>query len=289
MADERVRALERRWQASGALEDGAAWLSARLQAGDLSPRHLEVAYLCGHPAARALGPARPLLSAKLAGFVFQVTGSTLNAWGKKGCPRIQRGRTFVFDLAAVAAWRTTVPPHALSGSRGRHETFVGNLVRTCGFHDPFAAYQGTLAALRAALGAAPHELAERVLDAAGRWLADPGASSEVATALAAYPPAQAMSGPPASAGFLIEAIDRYGDDFAAARDDSLHVPIYWTDGHGHAQLDRMGRITDGLVYMGSAGEDPRAYDRRLLAAAAPALAAWALGRPARSSPRPVDS
>lgn len=57
MADQDVRALERRWQQSGALEDEVAWLQALLRCEALDPARLELAAYLGHPAAlRALGP-----------------------------------------------------------------------------------------------------------------------------------------------------------------------------------------------------------------------------------------
>ncbi len=51
MGDERLRELERRFVATGAAEDGAAWLLERVRAGDLTRTRLEVAALCGHAGA----------------------------------------------------------------------------------------------------------------------------------------------------------------------------------------------------------------------------------------------
>lgn len=55
MTDTRLRELERRFRASGAVEDEAAWLAARVRAGELSRAALELAAWVAHPAAeRAL-------------------------------------------------------------------------------------------------------------------------------------------------------------------------------------------------------------------------------------------
>lgn len=54
MSDDRVRTLEQRWRASGALEDERAWIHARARAGLLSADRLELAQALG---AEALGGA----------------------------------------------------------------------------------------------------------------------------------------------------------------------------------------------------------------------------------------
>ncbi len=58
MTDGALRALERRWRATGAVEDEAAWLAARLRAGVLAEARLRAAARLGHRAAQAaLGDA----------------------------------------------------------------------------------------------------------------------------------------------------------------------------------------------------------------------------------------
>lgn len=52
MTDDALRALERRWRATGAVEDEAAWLSARLRAGGLAEARLRAAARLGHRAAQ---------------------------------------------------------------------------------------------------------------------------------------------------------------------------------------------------------------------------------------------
>jgi hypothetical protein len=60
LSDERLRDLRRRWEASGQLEDEAAYLRERVRAGELTSDRLELAALCRHLGARAaLGGAAP--------------------------------------------------------------------------------------------------------------------------------------------------------------------------------------------------------------------------------------
>lgn len=57
MSDEDVRDAERRWRASGSVEDQAAWLRARVRAGALPLAHVHAAAFLGHEAARRVEPA----------------------------------------------------------------------------------------------------------------------------------------------------------------------------------------------------------------------------------------
>lgn len=60
MSDERLRALERQFRASGSPTDEAAWLRARVQAGEVQPDRLRLAALLGHAGAwEALGDDAP--------------------------------------------------------------------------------------------------------------------------------------------------------------------------------------------------------------------------------------
>ena len=52
MSDEALRALERRWRASGSTADEADYLRERVRVGDLAPDALALAAYCGHAAAR---------------------------------------------------------------------------------------------------------------------------------------------------------------------------------------------------------------------------------------------
>lgn len=60
MTDSNLRELERRFRASGSVEEEAAWLRARVQAGELESGKLELAAFLGHQAAQeALGDDSP--------------------------------------------------------------------------------------------------------------------------------------------------------------------------------------------------------------------------------------
>lgn len=60
MADDQLRELERRFRASGSIDDERRWLGERLRAGTITRERLEVAAHAGHEAARAvLGAAPP--------------------------------------------------------------------------------------------------------------------------------------------------------------------------------------------------------------------------------------
>lgn len=53
MSDQQLRELWRRWRSTGDAGDEATWLVASVRAGALRPERLELAGLCGRPAARA--------------------------------------------------------------------------------------------------------------------------------------------------------------------------------------------------------------------------------------------
>ena len=61
MSDERLRQLERRWKEAGLIADEAAWLRARVQAGEVSEEGVRLAAYLGQQAAREiLGAEAPL-------------------------------------------------------------------------------------------------------------------------------------------------------------------------------------------------------------------------------------
>lgn len=51
MSDQELQELARRWRESGRVEDEAAWLRARVRAGQLAPDRLAMAAFMGHEAA----------------------------------------------------------------------------------------------------------------------------------------------------------------------------------------------------------------------------------------------
>ncbi len=56
MSDGRLRELERRWKESGSVDDGAAWLRARLRAGTIDRDRLLLAAYMGSPIAISAAP-----------------------------------------------------------------------------------------------------------------------------------------------------------------------------------------------------------------------------------------
>ena len=110
MADARLRDLERRFRASGSVEDEATWLRARVQAGELEQSRLELAAYCDHPAAVAAlacqsGPRR------LDDWVHG-----LERWGRETCVRAA-------SAAAV---------HALAKATPRPSDFVRSTTEALG-------------------------------------------------------------------------------------------------------------------------------------------------------------
>jgi hypothetical protein len=91
MADSNLRSLERAFRASGSVEDEAAWLRARIQAGDLEQSKLGLAAYCGSEAARTLSPPDEAFSLGLLHQWGQLAGARavleLCAWSHE---RIER-------------------------------------------------------------------------------------------------------------------------------------------------------------------------------------------------------
>ena len=89
MSDERLRELERRWQETGAVEDKAAYLRARLRADDLERKRLELAAYLGDAAARdVLGAdAPPNYDAREAGTAADSSFATALVRSPEGATR----------------------------------------------------------------------------------------------------------------------------------------------------------------------------------------------------------
>lgn len=100
MTDERLRALERAWLASGAEDDHVAWLQARLRAGTLGLRRAELAAYCG---SRAAQRALEVEATDCEELVPWVVG--LRAWGKEA---VVRAFTAV-GRATLPMWRERFP------------------------------------------------------------------------------------------------------------------------------------------------------------------------------------
>lgn len=109
MSDANLRELERRWRELGSVEAEAAWLQARIRAGDLAPERLELAAFWGSSAARECLPGHERsLSSKEMAAIFDISSGTLGKWVRKGCPASKPGRGRVFHLVPALEWYETV-------------------------------------------------------------------------------------------------------------------------------------------------------------------------------------
>lgn len=90
MADEELRALERRWRTTGALDDGAAFLNAKLRAGLVDEPRLRLAAFVGDPAATLVAGCDPaprhLLTCDRSG--LQSYFERLDEWGREAATRV---------------------------------------------------------------------------------------------------------------------------------------------------------------------------------------------------------
>jgi hypothetical protein len=86
MTDSNLRELERRFRTSGSVEDEAAWLLARVRAGELEQSKLNAAAFLEHKAARLAGYSElPLWNNDIRAFVSEIIA--LGAWRTpKGAP-----------------------------------------------------------------------------------------------------------------------------------------------------------------------------------------------------------
>lgn len=106
MTDGRIRALERRAASTGGADDEAAWLLARVRAGDLAPERLRLLAHLGHPAA-CMAASVPGHAAPLRGVVpARRWALALGAFGRETCARA------ALALArACATGLADAPPH----------------------------------------------------------------------------------------------------------------------------------------------------------------------------------
>jgi hypothetical protein len=106
VSDDRLRGLERRWRASGALDDEVAWLSGRVRAGDLTRERIQIAALLGHSAAREVwSQDGDLLLARAAAAEFARTSpGRLVKWRERGLPCHRVGRRVFYDPVEILAF-----------------------------------------------------------------------------------------------------------------------------------------------------------------------------------------
>lgn len=96
MADDALRRLERRFAATGAVDDEVRLLVARLRAGELTPERLRLASFCGHLAAsKALGKKEPTPRD-----IYDWSDAVLARWGKEARVRA----TLAIARAVLPRW-----------------------------------------------------------------------------------------------------------------------------------------------------------------------------------------
>ncbi len=91
MGDQGLRELESKWRSSGALEDEAAWLSARVAKGHLQGSRLSLAAWLGHPAAREAADEPPGFYSDLIWWEekeFRQAGDYLARYGSEAMTRV---------------------------------------------------------------------------------------------------------------------------------------------------------------------------------------------------------
>jgi hypothetical protein len=103
MSDERLRELTRRWELTGATDDGAALLQARVRAGQLTPAQLELLAYSEDLAARELVSSEP-------------TQASVEAWIKG----LLRFKALGSRAACVAALCATQLRRAVETERSLH-------------------------------------------------------------------------------------------------------------------------------------------------------------------------
>lgn len=72
MSDERLRDLERRWQATGTVEDEAAYLAEQVRQGEVPEQRLHLAAYCGQPAAQLANARLPAAPERLIDWFTQL-------------------------------------------------------------------------------------------------------------------------------------------------------------------------------------------------------------------------
>lgn len=104
MTDGRIRALERRAASTGGDDDEAAWLLARVRAGDLAPARLRLLVHLGHAAAHLATGGQGGVDAPLRGVIAARRWALgLGAFGRETCARaaLALARACAGDLSFV--------------------------------------------------------------------------------------------------------------------------------------------------------------------------------------------
>jgi len=113
VTDHRLREFERRWKETGGVEDGAAWLWARVQAGELSEVRLGIAaFVDCEPAREALADRAPTAPSTVPGWA-----DGLKAWGIESS-YWRKNAAYDYRNNQITVWVPAECPRA-SPSRGR--------------------------------------------------------------------------------------------------------------------------------------------------------------------------
>lgn len=163
MSDARLRALELQWASSGAVEDEAALIGAKLRAQLLDPARIEILALAGHPASLGFLGVSQVSGQDLA-TRLGVSMEVLLAWKHAGAPLSREA----CELGAVLAWheeREDAQPDSTLELR----------IRAIHFLNPVAAYRGVHGVVSSDLKSmlATFQTLRRVMWRTETWLANP--------------------------------------------------------------------------------------------------------------------
>lgn len=269
MSDVELRDLERRWRASGAVEDEARWHVARVRAGALEPERLALAAWTGWPGAALAVQGEPQVAATTS-WVRRLFGGARPAQDP-----LARG------LPGLADWLQSglreAPPEAQRRAALAEVERVGvslleaRLARTGGVDaEPSDAIPGYLATEAAdAPAAAWLRAAHAVLRDAAH-----AATDALLTDASIDPPQrlQWLDGPPSRQGLTLYSA-AWGPTLqalacAGRKGKTRGRADSWWGGYGSALARKVSA---------SAGAEARAWGEAVRAAQRAALAPWALG------------
>ena len=216
MSDDRLRELERRYEASGAANDHVALLRERLRAGQLDRARISLAASCGHPAARALQLGevgdhfviRFLIDppSRSESYVSARNVESLASWGKPAAVRVALAAARLLlpvweqqvdepaprrALERVVEWLHDPCETRAEAAREAGEAVRRRLLQLSNAGDPFAqqAAQATEAAALVAASPGPLSAARGALgvaQAAERAVGKPSLGSAVCAELMAW-------------------------------------------------------------------------------------------------------
>jgi len=183
VSDDRLRELERRFEASGAFDDQVALLRERLRAGQADRARLSLAATCGHPAARALQlgevgdhyVVRFLIDppSRSESYVNARNVESLASWGKPAAVRVALAAARLllpvwekqvrepaprWALKRVVEWLHDPCESRAEAARVAGEAVRGRLLQLSNAGDPFAQQAAQATEAAALVAAAPGPL-----------------------------------------------------------------------------------------------------------------------------------